>query len=83
MCKPVEAVGRRHWNCVLQQCCVFSTTEIEDQLEHDSPSIQFHKYVPATKCSLHGGLDVKATVCEDYEHLTEGKKKVKLALTNI
>ena len=31
MCKPVETVGCRHWNCVLRRCCecpVFPTTEI-------------------------------------------------------
>jgi hypothetical protein len=82
VCKPVEAVGRRHWNCVLRRCCeclVFPTEEIEDQLEQDSPSIQFHNYVPATKCSLHGGLELKASVCENCEHLTEGKKKSKIS----
>ncbi len=55
------------------------TTEIEDQLEQDSPStIQFHKHVPATKGSLQNGLELKAKVCENYEHLTVGMKKDKI-----
>jgi hypothetical protein len=81
MCKPVEAVGHCHWNCVLQRCCecpVFLTTEMENPSEQDSPRILCHNYAPATKCLLHGGLELQAKVCENCKHLTKGKKKGKI-----
>ena len=79
MCPSLEC-GLPDWKCVLWRCegC---PSYIHHPLEctegPDLPTITFHHYCNATKCTKHGNLTLNAKTCGTCEELPEGRKKGK------
>jgi hypothetical protein len=76
-CKPADALGYPHWNCVLGRCfnCPkYPIPEEECGRDEQAPTIKFHKYANVTECSLHGVLTLRAKECLQCEALPEGLK---------
>ena len=66
-CPPLLC-GFPHWSCVLRQCKECPSykipTNYKDGLDHNAPTIHFHFYCKATKCSKHGDLLLGSTSCD-------------------
>jgi hypothetical protein len=80
MCPPV-ASGYRHWNCMMRRCenCPqFPYHESEQRQDDQAPTIRFHRYCNATKCSVHGDLAVNTKTCQKCEELPANVKKGKV-----
>ena len=80
MCPPV-ASGYRHWNCMMrrcEQCPQFPYIELEQRDDDEAPTIRFHRYCNATKCSIHGDLVLSTTTCQKCEELPANARKGKV-----
>jgi hypothetical protein len=81
LCPPNLELDHHNWSCVLRRCLncpSFPVPEVESMTGHDAPVINFHHYVPFTKCSKHGSLTLRAKECERCENTQEGGKKGKI-----
>lgn len=90
--KPIDALqeiqcppllcGFPHWNCVLRKCNECPSykvpTNYEDGLDEDAPTIRFHYYCKATKCSKHGDLELGSTSCDLCLNISATKKRGKV-----
>jgi hypothetical protein len=79
-CSPVGTIGHPKWICVLRRCencpkypVPFEETEVASD---PAPTINFHMYVPFTKCTKHGDLGDSKT-CDACDNLNENEKKGK------
>jgi hypothetical protein len=81
MCAKIVELGHHNWSCVLRRCELcpkFPIPAEESKTDDEAPTINFHHYVPFTKCSKHGPLVLRAKVCNACEELQENEKKGKL-----
>jgi hypothetical protein len=87
-CPPLLC-GFPHWNCVLRKCKECPSYKIprnyEDGLDENAPTIRFHYYCKATKCSKHGDLVLGTTSCDLCSNMgetsTKGKVRTRKYLT--
>jgi hypothetical protein len=80
LCPELDC-GFPHWNCVLRECAhcpKYKVPTNESAEDENAPSIRFHHYRKATKCSKHGDLELNAKYCPSCDAIAEVPRKGKI-----
>jgi hypothetical protein len=80
-CQPIAGLGYRHWKCSTgscEDCPNYPVPTSEQTTDDTAPTIFFHQYLPFTRCSEHGTLELRSKECAKCNDLPNGVKRGKI-----